>query len=160
MKKGFTLIELLVVISIIGLLASIVVSSLGTARQQARDVARVRKLQELNTALQLFYADNGYYPSLTSSTNLVSFLNSGTKKYIVLKASDYSDIKYEALPQCFDTVSNPWKCPNYHIAIVLERSDNPVLKTDADYVANIAGKSADCSITPGPIDFCYDLVSK
>ena len=56
-KKGFTLIELLVVIAIIGILSSIVMVSLNSARAKARDAKRQGDLNALQTALQL-YADS------------------------------------------------------------------------------------------------------
>ena len=61
-QKGFTLIELLVVISIIGLLSTIVLASLNTARSKARDSYRIQSLVQLSTALELYYTDTGSYP--------------------------------------------------------------------------------------------------
>lgn len=60
-QKGFTLIELLVVISIIALLSSVVLTSLGSARIKARDARRLSDLRQMQLALELYYADNGEY---------------------------------------------------------------------------------------------------
>jgi type II secretion system protein G len=61
---GFTLIELLVVIAIIGLLASIVLVALNNARVKSRDAKRIADIRELQAALEMYYNDNGSYPSL------------------------------------------------------------------------------------------------
>ncbi len=61
-KKGFTLIELLVVISIIGLLASIVMASLNSARKKARDARRIADLNQIKLALEMYFDSNRYYP--------------------------------------------------------------------------------------------------
>lgn len=61
--QGFTLIELLVVISIISLLSSVIFASLNSARSKARDSARKQTLVQLRNALELYYTDQGSYPS-------------------------------------------------------------------------------------------------
>lgn len=61
-ESGFTLIELLVVISIIGLLSSLAVVSLNSARIKARDALRKADMSEMRTALGLYYMDNNRYP--------------------------------------------------------------------------------------------------
>ena len=61
-SRGFTLIELLVVVAIIGMLASVVIASLGSSRMKARDARRIADLNEIRTALELYYSDNNQYP--------------------------------------------------------------------------------------------------
>lgn len=60
--KGFTLVELLVVIAIIGLLSTLAVVALGSARSKARDARRISDIKQVQTALELYYADQGAYP--------------------------------------------------------------------------------------------------
>ena len=66
-KKGFTLIELLVVVAIIGLLATLSIVALNTARAKARDARRVADIKQIQTALELYYNDTGLYPTLIAS---------------------------------------------------------------------------------------------
>ena len=62
-QGGFTLIELLIVIAIIGILSSIVLVSLNSARGKARDAKRVSELKQIQKAIEMYYNDYGYYPT-------------------------------------------------------------------------------------------------
>ena len=65
-NSGFTLIELLVVIAIIGLISTIAVVALNDARLKSRDAKRLADMKQIQTALALYYDDNGEYPEENS----------------------------------------------------------------------------------------------
>ncbi len=58
-KKGFTLIELLVVIAIIGILSSVVLASLNTARAKGSDAAVKANLSGVRAQAELYYDGTG-----------------------------------------------------------------------------------------------------
>lgn len=65
-QSGFTLIELLVVIAIIGLLSTLAVVALNSARQRSRDAKRVSDIRQIQTALELGFSETSNYPAGTS----------------------------------------------------------------------------------------------
>lgn len=65
--RGFTLIELLVVIAIIGILSSVVLASLNSARQKSRDARRIGDVKQLQLALEMYYDSNNGYPTSTAA---------------------------------------------------------------------------------------------
>ncbi|MEZ4180642.1 MAG: type II secretion system protein [Candidatus Doudnabacteria bacterium] len=75
-QKGFTLIELLVVIAIIGLLASVVLLALNSARSKSRDAKRVADIRQVVSGLELFYNEYNGYPTFSSGIVSSGFLGS------------------------------------------------------------------------------------
>ena len=62
-SAGFTLIELLVVIAIIGMLAAVVTTGIGKAQAKAKLAKAETDLGTINSAIQSFKSEMGYYPA-------------------------------------------------------------------------------------------------
>lgn len=69
-KTGFTLIELLVVVAIIGLLATLSILALNSARSKARDAKRIADVYQISQAMMMYYDVNGKFPTSTVPTCL------------------------------------------------------------------------------------------
>ena len=159
--RGFTLIELLVVIAIIGLLASIVLVSLSTARKKARDSRRVGDLRQVQLALELYADDNsGSYPgpgtlcAATPCTNaegsalFTGVMGTGlVTKYLGGLPTDPTNEapatggkQYKYVPG--NTTSGPTtgqctaalSCSHYILSVTTEQTETelPALKNDVD----------------------------
>jgi prepilin-type N-terminal cleavage/methylation domain-containing protein len=126
-NKGFTLIELLVVIAIIGILSSVVLASLNSARTKSRDAKRISDIKQLQLALEFYFDAEGGYPAALTDANLV------TPGYIAVIPTDpvgggaYS---YAALNA---------GCTSYHIGATLEDGNHSALDSDVDASAGTAG---------------------
>lgn len=71
-QRGFTIMEMLLVIFIIGVLSTIVITGLSSARMKARDDERVADLAQLQLALEMYYNACGrQYPQLEATESML-----------------------------------------------------------------------------------------
>ncbi|MBW6440974.1 prepilin-type N-terminal cleavage/methylation domain-containing protein [Patescibacteria group bacterium] len=102
-NKGFTLIELLVVIAIIGILASIVLTSLNNARQSARDLSIKNAISEAMKKAEMFYDDYETYDFMCDENEFIaggSINDSITNNGGIFKCGD------DAQGYCFSATLN------------------------------------------------------
>ncbi|MEI6042008.1 MAG: type II secretion system protein [bacterium] len=90
-NKGFTLIELLVVIAIIGILSSVVLASLTTARTKGQDAAIQSELSNMRAQAELYYSTAGSYSSSADCTGGIFIADTGLKTLI-------TDVKTKTSP--------------------------------------------------------------
>jgi len=105
----------LVVIAVIGLLATVVMVSLNTARTKARDTKRITDLKQIKTALEMYYDTNGYYPPSPCGYDCDSYYYSTNSSWNTLQtylASYISKLPVDPI----NNVGGPWNPGNFSYA--------------------------------------------
>ncbi len=172
-NNGFTLIELLMVVAIIGLLSSLVLISIDTARAKSRDTSRVQAIKQIQNALQLYFIANGAFPP-GNETNLSASL---VPLYISSIPNDPSGganvYQYQALtsPTSGGTCNSGAICQSYHLAAKMEQGANSALLLSDKDGENVLGSTngstidglsvvANCGADGASTatDLCYDIV--
>jgi len=114
---GFTLIELLLVVLVIGVLTGVMLTVInsGGIRSKARDAQRISDLKKIQTALELYFADNRAYPASSSwiLVNGSSDILSSALKPNYINAFSVDPVSTPGAPS--DACSNPTSYRyNYH----------------------------------------------
>lgn len=181
-KAGFTLIELLVVIAIIGVLASIVLASLNTARQKSRDARRITDIKQIQLALELYYDGTGagQYPAASGTCDATSESATDVYGLAALSLANYipqvpRDPTGPATTNCYKYAAlTSGARTTYHLGATLSDTANNALTGDRDaavtaaWTNDFSGLSASaegtaCSTTAGTVqpngtETCYDVV--
>lgn len=134
-RAGFTLIELLVVIAIIGVLASIVLASLNSARRKSRDARRITDIKQIQLALELYFdANASQYPAASATcnaaTNAYGLELLSTGGYIPQISRD--PLSTTAAPICYFYATPTGTRTTYHLGATLEEATHPALNGDKD----------------------------
>lgn len=128
-SRGFTLIELLVVIAIIGILSSVVLASLNSARVKGRDARRISDVKQVQLALELYYDNHQSYPvasysSGNASTSLAVLTTENFISSIPADPTNSGTYVYSYASANLDgTACTSGTCPSYIVKAVIEGSN-------------------------------------
>ena len=154
---GFTLIELLVVIAIIGILSSVVLASLNSARQKGRDARRISDVKQIQLALELYYDTNAGYPTGIYGTTLTS---PGYISAIPTDPSDNTACTDGTQASCYD-YDQTSSGDTYELGANLETSGHSALNSDAsDTVVaggNVTAGADTAGCSGGANSYCYNV---
>lgn len=126
-QKGFTLVELLVVIAIIGILSAVVLASLNSAREKARDINRISDFSQLKLALELYFDDNSSYP--TTALGFGALVTSGDIPVIPVDPLNTGNYVYS-----YRGIGTP--ILDYLLYVNLENDSHSVLGSDIDGIVD------------------------
>ncbi len=152
-KRGFTLIELLVVIAIIGILSSVVLASLNSARQKGRDARRISDIKQLQLALELFYDANQSYPTTTAAVVTTSLTGLSAAGYIAALPTDPGGVDQNYFYAPLDSASAACTasvCASYVIRAELESTGHSALNGDIDGTVG----TQNCADSTGDLFYC------
>lgn len=114
-QSGFTIVELLIVIVVIGILATLVIVTFSGIQQKARDTKRQTDITALASQLEVYYANNTYYPTLANvasdtwvTTNLKGLDTAG----LVAPGATANSMSATASTTTYQYVVTPTGCDN------------------------------------------------
>lgn len=123
-QEGFTIVELLIVIVVIGILAALVITTFSGIQRRARDTERQTDIKAIHNIVEAYYADNGYYPTLTVLQAGLPGLDDealvppgNTPVQIDAAASTTSKYQYSPTASCDNSTT---MCLDYTLAAALE----------------------------------------
>jgi len=108
--KGFTLIELLVVIAIIGILSSVVLASLNSARNKGADAAVKSGLANMRAQAELYYDANeqSYVGVCASTTDGIATMVLGAASSSGADVACYDDAMAWSVSAQLKSTSGSW----------------------------------------------------
>jgi prepilin-type N-terminal cleavage/methylation domain-containing protein len=123
-NQGFTIVELLIVIVVIGILALLVITTYSGIQAKARNSKRASDIATIQTQLEAFFQNKGYYPSLAdmNQTSSSTWLKDNMKSLDPTALSDPSDTSNQKLANTTD--------PSKKYGYVVTTSDDQSCESD------------------------------
>ncbi len=160
-SSGFTLIELVVVIAIIGALSTGLYSAVTSpkVKQRAQDAVRLRDINQIKTAVELYYQDHNCYPAASDNAFANSLTNTGTKAWVEGSTKYMSIVPLDPTDNPYIYKTDSSSCPQY--MTLFAKLSQPAANFTACNIPSYTKTNATCipSTATAPLDTTWGCVS-